>query len=113
MSINYTWTIGRCKHEIVSGGITVAHWRVVANDGEHNASAYGSCGFTPNSSSPDFVHYSNVTEDLVLGWVFSSKDFEKDQIELNLKAKINSQKAPTHASGLPWGENQLTQREPE
>jgi hypothetical protein len=34
MAIEYTWTIAQCEHEVATGGITVAHWRVSAVDGD-------------------------------------------------------------------------------
>jgi hypothetical protein len=44
MAIEYTWTIAQCEHEVATGGITVAHWRVSAVDGDYSASAYGTAG---------------------------------------------------------------------
>jgi hypothetical protein len=67
---DYTWTIATCEHDIATGGITVAHWRCSAVDGDFTASAYGTCGFTPDATSPDFKPYDEVTEAEVLGWVW-------------------------------------------
>jgi hypothetical protein len=39
MAIEYTWTIAQCEHEVATGGITVAHWRVSAVDGDYSALA--------------------------------------------------------------------------
>ena len=100
MAIEYTWTIATCEHEVATGGITVAHWRVSAVDGDYTASAYGTCGFTPDPTAPDFVPYANVTEAEVLGWVWGSVD--KDETEANLAAQIDAQKNPTTAAGTPW-----------
>jgi hypothetical protein len=98
--MEYTWTIAQCEHEVATGGITVAHWRVSAVDGDYSASAYGSCGFTPDATSPDFKPYDEVTEAEVLGWVWGSVD--KDETEANLAAQIDAQKNPTSEAGLPW-----------
>jgi hypothetical protein len=100
MAIEYTWTIAQCEHEVATGGITVAHWRVSAVDGDYSASAYGTAGFTPDPSSPDFKPYDEVTEAEVLGWVWGSVD--KDETEANLAAQIDAQKNPTSEAGLPW-----------
>jgi hypothetical protein len=101
MAITYTWTIPTCEHEVATGGITVAHWRVSAVDGDYTASSYGTCGFTPDATDPDFKPYDEVTEAEVLAWVQASVD--KDATEAALAAKIEADKNPTSAAGTPWG----------
>ena len=101
MAITYTWTIPTCEHDIATGGITVAHWRVSAVDGDYTASSYGTCGFTPDATDPAFKPYDEVTEAEVLAWVHASVD--KDATEAALEAKIESDKNPTSAAGTPWG----------
>lgn len=96
----YNWTIATCEHEIATGGITVAHWRVTAEDGEYTASAYGTAGFTPDATDPAFKPYEQVTEAEVLAWVWEQVD--KDATEAALAAKIEADKNPTSATGLPW-----------
>lgn len=99
-----TWTIANLERNTADGGVIVAHWRVTAEEtvGEetYTASAYGTCGFTPDASAPDFVPYDQLTEADVLAWVWSSMD--KDATEAALAAKIEEQKAPATVSGLPW-----------
>jgi len=99
-----TWTIANLERNTADGGVIVAHWRVTAEEtvGEetYTASAYGTCGFTPDASEPDFVPYDQLTEADVLAWVWSSMD--KDATEAALAAKIEEQKAPATVSGLPW-----------
>ena len=96
-----TWTIATCEHEVATGGITIAHWRVSAVDGDYTASSYGTCGFTPDATDPDFKPYDKVTEAEVLAWVQASVD--RDATEAALAAKIEADKNPTSASGTPWG----------
>jgi hypothetical protein len=101
MAIAYNWTIATCEHEVATGGITVAHWRVTAVDGDYSASAYGTCGFIPNASSPDFTPYDDVTEAEVLAWCWAD-GVDKDATEAALAAKIDADKNPTSARGTPW-----------
>ena len=101
MAIEYTWSIPTTEYETATGGITVAHWRVSAVDGDYTASSYGTCGFTPDATDPYFKPYGEVTEAEVLAWVQASVD--KDATEAALAAKIEADKNPTSASGTPWG----------
>ena len=94
------WTIALCEHDVATGGITVAHWRVTAEDGEYTASAYGTAGFTPDATDPNFKPYDQVTEAEVLSWVWAQVD--QAETEAALAAKIEADKNPTTATGTPW-----------
>ena len=100
-----TWTIGTLERNLADGGVIVAHWRV--NDSEtvgeetYFASAYGTCSFAPDASSPDYVPYADLTEEMVLGWCWDG-DVDQDAVEASLTAQIEEQKAPTTQDGVPW-----------
>jgi len=94
------WTIAQLERTTADGGVTIAHWRVTAEDGEYSASSYGTCGFTPDPSADGFVPYDSLTEADVLAWVYESVD--KDAIEAGLTAQIEDQKAPQTIAGTPW-----------
>jgi hypothetical protein len=96
----FTWTIPNLERELADGGVIVAHWRCTASDGDYSASSYGTAGFTYDASSPDFVPYDELTEADVLAWVWA--DGFKDATEDALQAKIDAEKNPTTASGVPW-----------
>jgi len=96
-----TWTISTLERELSDGGVVVAHWRATAVDGEHLASSYGTCGFTPDPSDPSFVAYDSITEDMALGWCWDN-GVDKDAIEASLAAKIELDKNPTQGVGVPW-----------
>jgi hypothetical protein len=98
--IEYTWTIPTTEYETATGGITVAHWRVSAADGDFTASAYGTAGFTPDATAPDFKPYDQITEAEVLAWVWGSVD--KDAAEASLATQIDTAKNPVTAAGTPW-----------
>lgn len=96
-----TWTIPLTEYTNDSDkGIVTCHWRVTAVDGDYTASAYGTCGFSPDASAPDYIHYDQLTESDVLEWVYASVD--KDAIEASLASKIDEQKNPTTEAGVPW-----------
>lgn len=96
-----TWTIGTLERELSDNGVVVAHWRATAVDGDFSASSYGTCGFTPDPESSDWVDYDSITEELALSWCWSD-GVDKDAIEASLAANIELQKNPTQASGVPW-----------
>jgi hypothetical protein len=96
-----TWTISTLERELSDGGVVVAHWRATAVDGDFSASSYGTCGFTPDPSSADWVAYDSITEEMALGWCWAD-GVDKDGIEASLAAQIEEDKNPTQAAGVPW-----------
>jgi hypothetical protein len=93
------------EHNVSDGGVIVAHWRVTeeetVGDDTYYARSYGTCGFEYDPSSPDFVPYADLTEEMVLGWCFAD-GVDKDQIEAALAANIADQKNPVTEDGVPW-----------
>ena len=96
----FNWTISTLERELSDGGVIVAHWRCTASDGDFSASSYGTAGFTPDASAAGFVAYDSLTEADVLGWVWDAVD--RDATEAALQAKIDADKNPTTAAGVPW-----------
>ena len=98
------WTIAQLERNTADGGVTVAHWKVSAEetvgDVTYTASAYGTCGFSPDASADGFVAYADLTEADVLAWVWDSVD--KDATEAALTAKIEADKNPVSTTGVPW-----------
>ena len=99
-----TWTIANLERNVADGGVTVAHWRVTeeetVGDVTYTASAYGTCGFTPDPDADDFVAYDSLTEEVVMGWVHAEVD--QSATEAALTANIAGQKNPVSADGMPW-----------
>lgn len=99
-----TWTIANLERNVADGGVTVAHWRVTESetvgDETFTASAYGTCGFTPDPDADDFVAYDSLTEEVVMGWVHAEVD--QSATEAALTAKIEADKNPVSADGMPW-----------
>ena len=98
------WTIATLERDIqpadMDGAVVVAHWRVSEVDGDYSASSYGTVGFTPDPTAPGYVPYADLTEEMVLGWVWESVD--QAATEAALAADIADQKNPTTADGVPW-----------
>jgi len=96
-----TWTIATLERTLADGGVTVAHWRATDVDGDYSASSYGTCGFSPDPSDPSFVAYDSLTEAEVLQWCWDN-GVDKDATEASLAAKIEADKNPVSAAGVPW-----------
>jgi len=105
----FTWTISQLERDLspaeLAGAVITAHWRVSASqevDGvEYTAGAYGSQGFTPDPTAPDYIAYEDLTEEDVLGWIWAD-GVDKDEMEANLQSQIDLQITPVTASGIPW-----------
>jgi hypothetical protein len=95
------WNIANLEYtNDADKGVTIAHWRVTAEDGEYSASSYGTTSFTPDASAEGYVAYESLTEETVLGWVKEQLDVEA--IESALADNIAAQKAPATLAGMPW-----------
>ena len=103
------WQISQMERTLDDNGVIVCHWRANASEtvgtGDdavtYSASSYGTCGFTPDPSSSDYVPYDSITEEVALGWCWAD-GVDKDALEASLAAKIELDKNPTQASGVPW-----------
>jgi hypothetical protein len=92
-----TWTIAQLERQTSDGLVTTAHWRVDAIDGEYSASSYGTVGFERGDT---FIAYELLTEEQIIAWV---KDkLEVAEIENNLQSRIEANKNPVSAIGVPW-----------
>jgi len=108
----FNWTISTLERDLLpenmNGAVVVAHWRCNAEQTEgtgddavtYNASSYGTCGFTPDPNSPDYIAYADLTEADVIGWV--QADVDQDVIEASLQLDIDGQITPATANGVPW-----------
>jgi hypothetical protein len=94
-----TWTISTLERN-TDDGVVVAHWRASDADGDHSGSSYGTCGFTPDSSSEGYTAYADITESQAIGWV--KDDVDADAIEASIASQIAESKAPAVSTGVPW-----------
>lgn len=100
----FTWTVETMDRNVADGGVTQVHWRVIAEetvgDVEYTASSYSTISCTPDSSSENFVPYADLTEDVVLSWVYAEVD--QTEVEAQLAANLADQQTPTTEVGNPW-----------
>jgi hypothetical protein len=92
-----TWKISTLDRDVATGFVTTAHWTCTAVDGEHSASAYATVSWPEGTPA---VPYANLTEEIVLKWVWNAVD--KSATEASLAAQIELLKNPVKAIGTPW-----------
>ena len=111
MAISTTWSVSNMTRNEADGGVVTVYWSCVASDGTFSATEGGKLRCEPDASADDFVAYADLTEDDVLGWVYTSliegeetADEAKERIEANRTGKVQGQidRASAQAEGMPW-----------
>jgi hypothetical protein len=85
--IEYTWSFPNFETNSENVVKTI-HWRYTAVDGEYSASMYGSCA---GSEGMDF---DAMTKESATACVLEMSDTTEADMQSNLSAQIESQKAP-------------------
>ena len=104
------WTVVQLERNSSDDGVIVAHWR--ASDSEevgtgddavsHYGSSYGTCSFTPDADSDDFVAFEDITEEMAVGWVKACPQITVADIEASIANQIAESKAPSVVAEVPW-----------
>lgn len=83
--------------------VFTVYWRLNAVDGEHVGTVYGSVGLTLDPDA-NFMPYSELTKDQVVGWVKSALgDEQVKSYEDGVLGQIETQKnPPVVRPALPW-----------
>jgi hypothetical protein len=111
MAISTTWSVSNMTRNEADGGVVTVYWSCVATDGTFSATEGGKLRCEPDASADDFVAYADLTQDDVLGWVYTSliegeetADEAKARIEANRTGKVQGQidRASAQAEGMPW-----------
>tara|TARA_R110000787_G_scaffold127490_1_gene238935 strand:+ start:41 stop:343 length:303 start_codon:yes stop_codon:yes gene_type:complete len=100
MAVTHTWSIANLERQVEGDGVIVVHWRLNSTDGNNSASAYGITNQTPDSDYEDFIPFNDLTEEVVLNWVWSQVDKEGNETKNSDKIELLSN--PVIVSGLPW-----------
>lgn len=102
-----TWTITQMQVYPNEAGMTdfvcSAAWNVSDTDGLYSGSLNGSTAFKLDPDST-FIPYDQLTQDIVLGWVFASLGEEgKATAEADVAAQIAYAATQVQNAPLPWG----------
>ena len=103
MTVTKTWHVNTLERELADGYVNKVSYRVDGTDGTYTFRATGSV----NLLKPDtLIPYADLTEETVLGWVKAKLDADNEgtvaQIETAVENGVNTQKTPTHGTGVPW-----------
>jgi len=98
-----TFKIIALDRDTADGFVTAAHWTASQVDGDFTASIYNTQSFT-KEDGVNLIPYADLTEEIVIGWVKTALGEEAvAAIDTSLAANIAEQKAPSKATGTPWG----------
>jgi hypothetical protein len=100
METTITWKIIELEREIHDGYVFTAHWRVIAQEGNHYVMQHGSLGL--QRPEGELIPFEDLTEEIVISWVKEKLGNNVSEYEDSLLAQIELQKNPPNATGLPW-----------
>jgi hypothetical protein len=81
--------------------VFVCHWQCSGTDGTYNAQVYSTCAI-PTPDPADFVPYDQLTQDMVLGWIWED-GVDKAATEAAVQQQIDNQvNPPIITPPLPW-----------
>ena len=109
MPATFVWTVSQldCIPDVdgKQDYVVTAHWQCVGTEvwggKTYTAQIYGTSSFQV-LPGPDFIPYADLTQDIVLGWVWNS-GISKDGTEASVQKMIDNQIDPPIISPpLPW-----------
>ena len=105
MTTVFTWSVTAmdCIPQTPEGAdyVVVVHWTCAGTDGTYQGSAYSTCSL-PVVQSENFVPYSSLTQEQVLGWIWAN-GVDKDSAQAAVQTQIDNQiNPPTITPPLPW-----------
>ena len=89
--ITYEWSFPNFETDSENVVKTI-HWRYTAVDGEHSASMYGSC------AGSEGMNFDAMTKEHCVSCVLENQDQTEEEMQSNLSAQIEEQKAPVLTS---------------
>lgn len=102
------WTITAldCKPNVdgLIDYVVTAHWDCTATDGIYSGRVYSTTSFEVDADKPDYIPYTDLTQDQVVEWVKTKLGAETvAATETNVLQQIETQKNPPIISpALPW-----------
>jgi hypothetical protein len=98
--MNINWQVQNMTRDLSNGFVITVAWGCTASQDSASAFYGGTTVYTQESDS--LIPYDQLTEEIVLGWVYETLGDQKAEIEASLTAKVEKQLNPTTANGMPW-----------
>ena len=134
MAITNTWSVTDMQHTVADGGVFLVYWSMVSvnvpdqvpglEEGQYvdgpavtafTATEGGKLRCAPDATSPTYTPYADLTENVVLGWVYDSL-ISGDETAAEAKARIEEDRtskvqkqidaATATSSGTPWSSSE-------
>jgi len=101
--VTITWAVNNMTRVLNDGYVVVVDWSCTASaPGAQGAFYGGQTRYENNPDQPGFIPYDQLTQEIVLGWVYEALGDQKAEIEASLTAKVEKQLNPVTANGMPW-----------
>lgn len=110
--VTLAWAVNNMTRVISDGFVIVVDWSCTAGAVDSQTPPQplpvgafygGQTRYENNPDRPGFIPYDQLTQEIVLGWVFDSLGPEKKaEIEADRTAKVEKQLHPVTGQGLPW-----------
>jgi hypothetical protein len=101
-----SWKIAVMKRINATGLVVDVTYIFNAEEGNVLDRKVGSMTFSGSTDEPGFVPYEDLTEEIVLNWVFNSLGSEKTSIETEVtgrvQARYDEQQNNPYSQGVPW-----------
>lgn len=98
-----TWKIKKldCYNDYnnIQNVVYSLHWSVTKSINDLSANRIGKTDIVINST--DFIPFENLTEQMVLGWLFEHMGNYKQAIEEDMTTQLNESISPTKVSLTP------------
>jgi len=98
------WNIIQLERNAADGGVFQVHWECAGEDEADGTKGrvYGSVFFTPDSTENGFIPFEDLSEFVVLDWVWHSEGFDMGAVEALVEKQIRDQQNPPTIQGTPW-----------
>lgn len=107
MTIKYSWTIDRMSvlQKPDPNFVVIVDYTCNGTDGTNSAEIGGRCEFA-SQDGPDYIPYADLTEEIVLGWVFeelgeNGVDSAQQCVQGQINSIVNPPVSP-EVEPLPW-----------
>jgi hypothetical protein len=106
------WSIKEMRSDASTGGVIDVCFAYACANAEKSDYRFDWVRFYPDPVSTEFVPFSQLTEQDVLAWVFSTKGAQWKQAQEHAILKhVGLVLEPTLSSEIPWANKQPTQPE--